>query len=916
MDKKVIKKFAIESRIKLRDGVINKLAKLGITDKGIEEVVKIGNDTIEIPSNGERFVGKDVEKRVKLVKVLKEHEDQVDSREKNRESIAFDNFVEEVAYTWFNRLIAIRFMEVNNYLPGKLRVLSSETGVREPDIITNLLSSDLYSEMDINTQNRVVELMSDNSADAVDELYQLVFIKQCNSLSRQLPDLFEHIDDYTELLFTISYIDNNGVIANLLNIPESDFDIQKEGQVEIIGWMYQYYNTEPKDKVFSRGRRKIRADEIPAATQLFTPDWIVRYMVENSLGRYYIDMKLSNPTETRTEKEIAESFGWRYYLPTAEQPEDVQLKILDDRKNKSDIVLQELKLLDNAMGSGHILVYAFDVFMQLYVAEGFRERDAALYIIENNIYGLEIDKRAYQLAYFAIMMKGREYNRRILNKDVKSHLYRFIDSANIPTEYFERLEELSTLNNTETAKNLSELKSLFNEFKYATELGSVIKISNINFERVNELKKFINVFNEFSNMDILYQIPEAHEKVTLILSIVELLTSKYTAIVTNPPYLNKMSSTLDKYVKQNYPDVKTDLFSVFIKMNSQMLVKDGYAGFMTPFVWMFIKSYEALRTFLITSKSISSLIQFEYSAFEEATVPICCFTIKNSTSEPVGSYFKLSDFRGGMSVQNEKVLEAIKNPNVEYFYNTSQQNFEKIPGIPISFWVSENTIRLFQKETIADYGFAGIGMRTGDNERFLRRWFEVSSINFNSNLTDIDNQENCDKWLPYNKGGEFKRFYGNNEYVVNWQNNGYEIKKATREKYPQLGKNLGWKISNEHYYLKSGITWTGVSTGKFNARKYPIGFLFDSGANGLFCYDKSKENYILGLLNTKTTNWLLQLINPTINYGAGTIRKIPVIYKPEIKPRVDYLVNSLYINTIVDWDSSEISWNFKLHPLV
>ncbi|WP_096816714.1 BREX-1 system adenine-specific DNA-methyltransferase PglX, partial [Lactococcus cremoris] len=683
MDKKAIKNFAIEARKSLISGVSTKLSKLGITENGIEEATRIDNDLIEIQSTGARFSGKEVASRAKLVTEFQKREIQGQKYE-----LAFETLIEEVAYTWFNRIIAIRFMEVNDYLPDRLRVLSSETsGKKEPDVITALLDTGLYEALDHESKERVTELLTDGSADAVDELYQLVFIKQCNSLNAQLPDLFERIEDYTELLITISYIDENGVIASLLTIPESDFDVRQEGQIEIIGWMYQYYNTEPKDKVFARGSRKIRADEIPAATQLFTPDWIVRYMVENSLGRYYIDQKLANPLEERSEKEIADAFGWKYYLPTAGQPEDVQLQIQDERKKKSVFALQELKLLDNAMGSGHILVYAFDVFIELYKAEGYSEREAAELTMTHNLFGLEIDKRAYQLAYFAIMMKGHQYNRRIFSKNVKLNLHHFVNSDNIPDEYFERLEEFSELSKPVFTSKLANFKAKIGVFKHANEIGSVLNLTDIKRENIENLRQFINVFDEFTNTDILYALPETHKQINDVLDVMEIMATKYEAIVTNPPYLNKMSATLDKYVKDTYPDVKTDLFSVFIKMNSNLLVKGGYAGFMTPFVWMFIKSYEELRNFLIANKSISSLIQMEYSAFEEATVPVCCFTVKNARTEKVGNYFKLSDFRGGMKVQEEKVLEAIQDSSLDYFYQADQTNFQKIPGSPISYWV-------------------------------------------------------------------------------------------------------------------------------------------------------------------------------------------------------------------------------------
>ncbi|MDN2452150.1 BREX-1 system adenine-specific DNA-methyltransferase PglX [Lactobacillus sp. UCMA15818] len=915
MDKKAIKIFAMESRVKLREGIINKLAKLGITENNIGEIVKIGNDTIEVSSNNERFTGKDVVNRAKLIEALVKRKKQVDPKEKNRAAIAFDNLVEEVAYTWFNRLIAMRFMEINDYLPGHQRVLSSEVdGKREPDIITNLLDSQLYQEMDTAMQNRVIELMSVNSANAVDELYQLVFIKQCNSLNQQLPDLFERIDDYTELLFTISYIDNNGVLANLLTIPEENFNVKKGGQVEIIGWMYQYYNTEPKDKVFARGHRKIRADEIPAATQLFTPDWIVRYMVENSLGRYYIDQKMADPLEIRTEKEIADEFGWKYYLSTAEQPEDVQLQIVAEQKDKSVIALQELKLIDPAMGSGHILVYAFDVFMQLYVAEGYRERDAAELIILNNLFGLEIDKRAYQLAYFALMMKGREYNRRILNKKMKLNLYQFINSEDISVEYFKRLEKLSTLSHAKFTEKLDQLNSIIEQFTHATEIGSILNFHNINNKEIDELHKFVDVFDKFSDMDILYQLPETHKKILQIFDIVKTITSKYTAVITNPPYLNKMSPILDKYVKDNYPDVKTDLFSVFIKMNSQMLVEDGYAGFMTPFVWMFIKSYEKLRNFLITNKSISSLVQMEYSAFEEATVPVCCFTIKNTKNEPVGNYFKLSDFRGGMEIQKAKVLGGVKNPDLSYVYQTNQKNFTKIPGSPISFWVSEKLIHDFVIGTRMDKIVTSKqGLATADNNRFLREWWEVDLNRIKFDATSIeDSVKSGKKWFPYNKGGSFRRWYGNYDYVVNWENDGREIKNFVDDKGKQRSV-----VRNPSYYFKEAITWSDVTSGDFSMRFRESGSVFDSTGHSAF--NKLAENklYLLGLLNTPVGNYIFKILNPTIHMHIGYVSLFPTLVNLNCEDHINSIVRQNIEICKKDWLNKETGWKaFGKHQLL
>lgn len=899
MDKKLIKTFAIEARVKLRESVMSKLANLGITDEKPSEITEIGNDTIKINDNNERLTGNDVKNRAKLIEELNKRGYQTE-----KHKIAYDTLVEEVAYTWFNRLIAIRFMEVNDYLPERERVLSSESGIKQPDIITHLLDTEMYAEFDLATKERVTELLSDSSADAVDELYQLVFIKQCNSLNQQLPDLFEKIDDYTELLFTVSYIDDNGVIASLLNIPEDAFNVDEGGQVEIIGWMYQYYNTEPKDKVFARGSRKIRADEIPAATQLFTPDWIVRYMVENSLGRYYIDQKMANPNETRTEKEIADEFNWQYYLPTAEQPEDVQLQIQDERQAKSDFALQELKLLDNAMGSGHVLAYAFDVFMQLYIAEGFRERDAAEFIMTNNLFGLEIDKRAYQLAYFAIMMKGREYNRRILSKEIRLNLHQFIDSPEIPNEYFERLSEVSPYSHEVTTTLLNQLTKLLDKFKNATEIGSILKIEELQQSELDQLDHFVRSFETFSDMDILYQLPEIQTKVISILNITRVLMTKYTAVTTNPPYLNKMSSNLDKYVKKNYPDVKTDLFSVFIKMNSNILTDGGYAGFMTPFVWMFIKSYEELRSFLITNKSISSLIQMEYSAFEEATVPVCCFMIKNAKTEHIGNYLKLSDFKGGMTVQRGKVLEAIQSGNTDFYYQTSQKNFSTIPGQPISFWVSESVLKIYSNGTaLGTIAAPRKGNSTSDNATFLRQWFEVDMCKLNLGSNEIDREDSKKRrWYPYNKGGGYRKWYGNNEYVIDWYNDAEEIRKIKTS-----------VIANYKYFTKPGLTWSTITSGHFSIRKFEHGFIFDNGGCCIFNLG-DLEFDIQAVLNSVVFSTIFGEMNPTLNFQSGEVAKFPII--PSDSLVVKKLVKEEVQLSKNDWDSIETSWDFQKHYLI
>lgn len=589
MDKKAIKNFAVNARRKLIDEVMTKAKRLGIDESKIEDVKKIDSNLQEIEKSGIRIQGKEIAQRNKLIAELKQRASVTSYSE------AFQELIEEVAYTWFNRLIAIRFMEVNDYLPDTYRVLSSEiSGKIEPDIITDIYDADIFEELSSNEQQQVRTWKTDNSAEAMDKLYQLIFIKICNQLNDYLPELFEEVEDYTELLFTASYIKKDGVIADLLSIPEDDFYVQAGGQVEIIGWLYQYYNSEPHNQVVNIYKGIVKKQDIPAATQLFTTDWVVRYMVDNSLGKYWLDHYPNSELRNKLKYLIPDKYAF-------EQATSV-----------SNLKPEELKIIDNAMGSGHILVYAFDVLMEIYLTLGYSERDAARAIVEYNLYGLEIDKRAYQLSYFAIMMKGRQYDRLFLKKSLSPNLREFIDSPKVTDEYQERISEL---NNDKYSERWNEYKELiFDQFENGKELGSIIKLVDknnqaITKEYLGKVREYISKFNEFTNMDILYGMKEIQEKYLHILDVAEMLVDKYVAVVTNPPYLNKMDKKLKKYVNDNYSDVKKDLFSVFIKLNSQMLIDNGYASFMTPFVWMFISSYEKLRSFLINERNISSLIQ-------------------------------------------------------------------------------------------------------------------------------------------------------------------------------------------------------------------------------------------------------------------------------------------------------------------
>ena len=620
MDKTALKNFAVNSRNKLIEDTIYRLNLLGITENEIQDPIEVeGMQTFQIGGTTFSIYDNDINKRNDIIKDI--------------ESKGFENFVEEVAYTWFNRIIAIRYMEVNNYLPTKTRVLSSETKCKiEPDIITDALDIDLnYTQED---KELIFKLKNENK---LDELFRFLFIKQSNKLNEVLPGLFETTNDSLELLLNISFTSEYGVIRQLVDtIPEESFT----KQVEVIGWLYQYYISEKKDQVININKSNIKKEDIPAATQLFTTDWVVKYMVDNSLGRYWIERNQNSPLKEHLE----------YYLGEAEQDEETQIK-LDEIRSK-DISIEELTFFDPCMGSGHILVYAFDVFFEIYKELGYLERDIPELILKNNIFGLDIDDRAYQLAYFAVLMKARKYDRKILKKDVVPNVYAIQGSKYIDDSIIEFIQK----HDESIVDDVIYLKEIF---KSGKEFGSLIQVKNIDFNRLrlslNEIidkskstLTNINIINIISN-DLLALVNQA-----------ELLSRKYSAVVTNPPYMNKFEKGLKDFAKKYYKNYSKDLFSMFIYRNFDFCDEYGYNALMTPFVWMFIKNYENLRKFIINNKSISSLIQLEYSAFSEATVPICTFVLSNFDKNYTGIYLKLSEFTGGMDVQKEKVLQIIK----------------------------------------------------------------------------------------------------------------------------------------------------------------------------------------------------------------------------------------------------------------
>jgi len=878
MNKTKIRNFAEWAREKLISDIIYKAGTLGITEKGIAE--KLPQSTNDVyffdigTKNYSEVTGIEIKQREALVKTIKTRE-----RSFKNYKEAFDNVVEEVAYTWFNRLIAIRFMEVNEYLPSGIRVLSSENKAKnEPDFVTTPFDTDL--EFTSYEQDRIIQLKDENK---LDELFRVLFIKQCNKFHEILPELFENTNDYSELLLTISFTDKDGIVYRLVHdIDEADFDIEtvdengkRNGQVEIIGWMYQYYISKKHDEIINIYKGTVKKADIPAATQLFTTDWVVRYMVDNSLGRYWIER---NPESKLAEK-----------LEFFVTPKDGSSNYIDEKVYPTD-----LTFFDPCMGSGHILVYAFDVLMEIYRECGYSDRDAALSIVQNNLYGMDIDKRAYQLAYFAVMMKARSYNRRALTQGIFNNLAVCEESNSIDGFYCEGLT---------TDKEQNKIgEYLIEAFKDAQELGTLQTVKKNDYKAFAEYLLNLENNAEQFNIFTVTWINDVLPKMLKFTKQAHIMSNKYAVVCTNPPYMGKLEGHLKEFVISKYKAYSGDLFSVFMYRNFDYCKAEGYSAFMTPFVWMFIKTYEELRNYIIRNKSITSLVQMEYSAFEEATVPICSFVLKNQKDDNQALCFRLSDFKGGMEVQKQKVLEAIENKNCGYFYVANEDDFSKIPGSPIAYWVSKNFIDAIKDSLpLEKMAYSFQGMITGDNNYFLRLWHEISSSKLKLNITNIEKKDFDNVWVPYNKGGGFRRWYGNNEYLLRWINQGKTLTRARTE--------------NVDYYFKEGVTWSFITSGTFSARYFEEGALWDVAGSSIFSVNKLNIKYICALMNSKMAQLFFDITNPTINYQVMNIISLPYL-KNELENNVINLTENCINISKDDWDSFETSWDFKIHPLV
>lgn len=897
MDKNKIKKFAINARKSLRDTTEVQLANLGITDEKI-------NDELSISTKDKKYYVDDNENNALTGKQIGWRKDVVNEL-KNRgydddPKTVFDDFIEEVAYTWFNRIIAIRFMEVNNYLPSRVSVLTSEEGKAEPDIINEAMEieDDLggYSDSE---KELISTALTERTPELMDKLYAMLFIKQCDALSDILPGLFEKTNDYLKLLFTPNY--NRGVIQDLINeIPASYFDVNEEGQVQIIGWLYQYYNSELKDTAFKK--KKYQTDDIAPVTQLFTPDWIVRYMVENSLGRYWVDILHSRGDE-RSEKEIANEFGWKYYMPASDQN---NIGLDKELANKD---VKDIKFIDPAMGSGHILVYAFDVFMQIYESEGYSKRDAAVSILKNNLYGLDIDKRAYQLSSFALLMKAREKDRRLFRRDYNINLFD-VPRSRYDIENYQNIIDSSS--NIDKDKTRSDLKNILDVFKYGDDLGSIINISKD--VDISDLKELISSDNDEGQIDLLSD--SVKEELEIILNVVEVLNNKYDVSVTNPPYMGggKMDAPLKKYVQKNYPDSKADLFSVFMEKLMSMTKDDGYIGMVTMHSWMFLSNFEKLRKKL-QKHTIINMAHLGTRAFEEIggeVVQTTTFILQGRKNNGyVGNYERLVDY-GSQDGKEEKYLEIVDGKENADLYQVNQDNFHKISGSPIAYWASENLIEDFEKGIpLGKLVDAKEGMGTSDNKKFLREWFEVKLKDICFNASNIEcSIQSKRKWFPYNKGGSFRKWYGNYDFVVNWEQNGKEIRNF---KWPN-GK-IRSNIRNEEYYFKNAITWPLITSGTLSMRYRVAGSIHDVSGKSAFSDNVDLLKSILGFGNSKVMGITVKILNPTINFQNGDVVRVPILKIKDKKTVLNLVDDSISLSKS-DWDAFETSWDFKRSPLL
>ncbi len=877
MDKNAIKKYAIWARNELIAKISQKALLYGISEDACGD---INADEV----NGIILSATEKKQRKALIEQI--------------QAKGYKNVIEEVAYTWFNRFAALRYMEVNNYLPSHTHIFSSTDGTEKDgyDIFKpQVLDEALELEIDGLDRSRIIAYKEENKTE---ELYKYILVTQCNALNSILPHIFQKLTDYTELLLPDYLLRKNagGEKGSVLNelvttIPKADW----QDQVQIIGWLYQYYNTEPKDKVFANLKKNIKVskENIPAATQLFTPDWIVRYMVENSLGRLWLE---GHPNEELQN-------DWKYYLAEAEQESEVAEKLAELRKERAKIEPKDIKIIDPCMGSGHILVYAFDVLMEIYSKYGVNRREAVKSIITNNLYGLDIDQRAFQLAYFAIMMKGRQYDPRFFTRGAEPHVYA-IEESNGMQNWSDMLgaahvDETQITFDGEMIALADEVIDIFHDAK---EYGSILDIPVRNYDG---LIAYIQELVEQSTSDLFLEgfVRNWGKGIVDLAKQAKVMSQKYDVCVTNPPYMgaSNMAPKLSSYTKKYYPDSKGDMSTVCMEKTIGMLKENGYMSMINIPVWMFLSSYEKLRANILHDNTYTSMLHLGRGVFGSDFGTTSFVIGKKRIENYVGSYRRIFDKQGAVdSIETKK----------EWFFEgkgkhtAKQENFAKIPGSPVAYWVSDKFIANFSNIKIEDEFYPKFGMSTGDGERFIRYWYEVANkkIAFeNCKATFISGGY---KWAIADKGGTYNRWYGNHHHVILWENEGQEIKT-----HPKAA------VRNSQFFFKPHISWTLVSSGKFSARLFYNNYVVDTASNCLY-FKGGIDYFVLGLMNSRVADTYLAVINPTINFSCGVIGQLPFISQIEVSNIVKDLVKDNIALSRADWDTFETSWDFKSNPLV
>ncbi|EGQ8730609.1 hypothetical protein H320_21120 [Vibrio parahaemolyticus 49] len=898
MNTNKLKAYAPKARLAFMDAVKKRAAVLGIYENKISEATTQGTDTL---IEGRIFTRKQGQQRQQLV-------NRIEALGGGKDG--YNQFINEMAFTWFNRFTAIRFMEVNGYLDHGFRMLSKEEGAEFGQGFEILAhAADVAEDLGLNKSDIVEMLLA---GDKEEELYRELLLAQCHQLSKIMPFMFEKLDDATELLLPDNLTKTDSILKELVNdVPEDNWR-----EIEVIGWLYQFYISEHKDAVIGK---VVKKEDIPAATQLFTPNWIVKYLVQNSLGRQWL--------ATYPDSELKEKMD--YYITPAEQSDDVieQLKAI----TPTSIDPEEIKVLDPACGSGHILVEVYEVLREIYLERGYRLREVPELILTKNIYGLDIDDRAAQMAAFAVLMKAREDDKRIFTRDIKLNIHSVQSTENLDIDklwanldldgnkqtgsmgdlFSEPQLELAEPS-TENKVYLDLLRYLKEQFIDAKNLGSLIEVDSQNFETLFALQAKLAVKAQGNE-------PTAKEAAQALLPIVEqatILARQYDVVVANPPYMGSKYQTplVKKFLKDKFTGYDKDLFSAFIIRNLQLTREHGELGFMTPFVWMFISSYEQLRAKLIEDEIISTLVQLEYSGFDGATVPICTFTLtKGHIPDYKGSYVRLSDFKGS-SNQGPKTIEAIQTPSCGWFFNAKQDDFNNIPGNPIAYWASERVINAFKTGSkLSSLSAPRTGLNTTDNSTFVRYWHEINASDINFTCNDI--QESIDsplKWYPFQKGGEFRKWYGNNEFVVNWKNNGADIKKAVMNN-PRDNTTTHWsrRIFNTEYYFKEGACWSTITSSTFSSRYMDKGFIFSNAAGGIFP-QKISTHEIVALVNSPVPDYFYNMLNPTLNYSSGLVGQLPIL---PITHNKDVTTSAISIAK-KDWNEFETSWDFSTSPWI